>query len=194
MLVTVLRYRAITGDTATPDIGVSAKVELAQELLADALGRELAEAERTETLWPTRDGYLWPTCTPIIDGGDYAIDGLGLRGTFGPGWPDTDGSIDVTYTGGWVERGANPTAPNRLPAYIEHDLAFAALALAGVDGNASQYPPGATSVRLGDAAVAFGPDGAPRGGSDAVQWSRRTMRHHASTVRGTGSIVGGALW
>ena len=65
MLVTVARYRAITGDNATPAVTVSAKIELAQELLADALDRELEEAERTETLWPTRDGYLWPSCTPI---------------------------------------------------------------------------------------------------------------------------------
>jgi hypothetical protein len=189
MLLTITRYRAITGDTATESVAVSAAIEeaeelLAEELLGDTLDRELEEAERTETLWPTRDGYLWPTCVPIVAAANYTIDGDGLVGTFGPGWPNESGSVAVLYTGGWVERSANPTATNRLPAYIERDLAFAAHALTAPSPN--QYPAGATSVRLGDAAVTFGPDGAPRPGADAVRWSRATLRHRARTTRGAG--------
>lgn len=184
MLVTVDRYRAITGDVATATVAVSAAIEDAEDLLADALGRELASAERTERLWPTRDGYLWPSCVPIT-ASTYTIDGNGLYGTFGPAWPDHTGAVSVTYTGGWVERTANPGAVNALPAYIERDLAFAAQRLATPETN--DYPVGATSVRLGDAAVTFGPDGAPRPGVDGVKWSRMTLRWRHSTMRGSGT-------
>lgn len=185
-LLTVVRYRAITGDTATSDGTVTARVEDAEDLLIDALGRELASEERTETMWPDRGGHLWPTCTPISIATGYTIDGHGLIGVFGPAWPDQTGAVSVTYTGGWVERSANPTAANRLPVYIEHDLAWATYALVSPDTAAAQYPAGAVSVRLGDAAVAFGPDGPPRPGAAAVKWSRRTLRHRHSTVRGVG--------
>jgi hypothetical protein len=182
-LVTIARYRAITGDTATDAVTASAAIELAEELLADVLDRELASVERTETLWPTRDGYVWPSCVPITVATGYTIDGDGLVGVLGPAWPDITGSVDVTYTGGWVERTANPTAPNRLPSYLERDLAFAARAL--VAPEVAQYPAGATSVSLGDASVSFGPDGAPAPGS-GVRWSRATLRHRSRTTRGAG--------
>jgi len=182
-LVTEDRYRAITGDQASDSVSVTAAIESAEDLLADELGRELASAERTETLWPTRDGYVWPSCVPITVATGYEIDGDGLTGVLGPGWPDSTGSVEVTYTGGWVERTANPTAAHRLPSYIERDLAFAAQSL--LDPSPSAYPVGATSVRLGDAAVTFGSDGAPRRGGD-VHWSRATLRHRYRTTRGTG--------
>lgn len=183
-VITIARYRAITGDTASQAVAASAAIEAAEDLLADALGRELESAERTETLWPTRDGYVWPSCTPITAATGYTIDGDGLTGVLGPGWPDSTGSVEVTYTGGWVERTANPTAAHRLPSYIERDLAFAAQAL--LAPSPSTYPVGAVSVRLGDAAVTFGPDGAPRPG-DTVRWSRPTLRHRSRTTRGTGA-------
>ena len=65
MIVTVARYRAITGDSATADATVSAKLELAREKLEDDLGRSLEHDTYTETLWPTRDGYVWPSVVPI---------------------------------------------------------------------------------------------------------------------------------
>jgi hypothetical protein len=182
-VLTIARYRAITGDTATESATVSARIEDAEELLADALDRELEQATRTERLWPTRDGYLWPSCLPLISATGYTIDGYGLVGTFGPGWPDETGAVDVTYVGGWVERSANPTAPNRLPAYIERDLAYCTYTLC--NPSLAQYPEGATSVRLGDAAVTFGPDGAP-GLGESFCWSTRTMRHRHRTTRGAG--------
>lgn len=186
-LVTVARYRAITGDTATADVAVTARMEDAEDLLIDALGRELASEERTERMWPDRGGWLWPKCTPITAATGYTIDGHGLIGVFGPAWPDETGAVDVVYTGGWVERSANPLAANRLPVYIEHDLAWATYALINPDTNVTGYPAGAVSVRLGDAAVTFGPDGPPRPGTAAVKWSRRTLRHRHSTARGVGA-------
>lgn len=186
MLLTEARYRAITGD-ATAWSTVSARVEEAVELLEEDLDRGLAVAERTELLHPTRDGWLWPHSTPIVTATGWTVDGLGVYGAFGPGWPDSTGRVSVTYTGGWVERSANPNAPNRLPVCIERDLAFAAFTLEQADPSAtSDYPAGVTSVRLGDAAVTFGPEGAPGATSDAqvVRWSRKTLAYRYRTERG----------
>lgn len=190
LIVSIARYRDITGDRSTPSVDVSAKIEHAQELLADALGRELAQDEYTETLWPTRDGYVWPSNVPIVSCDTHTIDGDGLRwGVTGsilvdPPFGASSGSF--TYVGGWVERSANPAAANRLPAYIEADIAWAARALVD-SGTASEFPAGATNVQLGDASVSFGADGAPANDAGAVKWSRRTLRHRNSTVRGAGA-------
>lgn len=186
-LLTAARYRALTGDETTATAKVEAKIAIAESLLAEALGRTgLEEAEYTEVLYPTRDGYLWPAHLPIVSCTGYTIDGHGLYGTFGPAWPNTTGGVTVTLTGGWVERSANPTAANRLPVYIEVDLAEAAQTLLAV-GTTSQFPEGATSVRLGDAAVTFGPDGAPSSGLDSVRWSSMTLKWKAGAVRGAGA-------
>jgi hypothetical protein len=188
MLVTVARYRAITGDLLTLDVTVTAAIELAEEDLAEALERPLAEGTRTERMIPTRDGWLWPKATPIVDAPDRTINGLGLEPVWN-GWPCRD-AVDVTYTGGWVERTANPTATNRLPLCIEEDLAWAARRSMcpdadGIDVDA--IPAGATSVRLGDAAVTFAGDGAAgqrpgfeRGGR---KWSRRTLSYRHRVTR-----------
>jgi hypothetical protein len=174
-LLTVARYRAITGDIDTANATVSALIDEAEELLADALERPLESAERTERLWPDRNGMLWPRATPITDPGGFTQDGLGLkRWPFPNVFTAGDGAVEVTYTGGWVERSANPSATNRLPVCVERDLAFAAQRLATADG--SSFPPGATSVTLGDASVSFGPDGAPSG-PQGPQWSRQTLRY-----------------
>lgn len=182
-LVTVHTYQHVTGDTTTDAITVSARIEEAQELLEDALDRPLAEAERIESMHPTRDGFLWPRATPILAAAGYTIDGLGLRYA----WPQaplivptTTGRF-VTYTGGWVERTANPSAPNRLPRELERDIALAAYAL-GQTSASTAIPAGARSVSLGDAAVTFGPDGAPAPGASRVQWSRRTLAYRYRVV------------
>lgn len=188
MIVTVARYRAITGDSATADATVSAKLELAQEMLEDVLGRSLEHGTYTETLWPTRDGYVWPSVVPITGPGSYTLDGDGLVGVFGPAWPNLSGSVEVTYSGGWVEPSANPTAANRLPFCIETDLALAAQTLLSA-GTASDFPAGAKSVTLGDASVTFETT-APRNALDAVKWSKATLRYAAGTTRGIGNTVG----
>lgn len=178
LLVTLARYRAITGDTTTNDSTVTARIEEATEALADELGRPLEHDERTESLFPTRDGYLWPKATPITDGGDYEVDGHGLKST--TPWPvgsffGEPGYVSVTYSGGFVERTANPDATNRLPSYMERDIAFAAKALIDADTPLA-VPAGATSATVGDVAVSYGPGGAP-GSVDALTgaWSRRTL-------------------
>jgi hypothetical protein len=188
-VVTVARYRALTGDTSTAASAVEDAIDEATDLLVDALGREVVHAERTERLEPTRDGWVWPTVVPITAAPGWTVDGYGLRGTFGPAWPDDNGRVEVTYSGGWVERTANPDAAHRLPAYIERDLAYAAHALVHAEpaATSSPYPDGAVSVSLGDASVTFGPDGPPSPSADLVTWSRRTLAWQNKTVRGAGA-------
>lgn len=193
MLLTVERYRAITGDTTSTPSEVTARIELAEGELAEVLDRPLAHSARTETLTPTRDGRLWPRATPITVADGWTIDGISL---IGPGplsapmtWPDQPTSIEVTYSGGWVERTANPAAANAVPACVERDLAVAAYVVGHPTALTSTIPAGATSVRLGDAAVTFGASGASGnvvGDQLRKAWSRRTLGYRYRVVRGVG--------
>ena len=188
MLVTVLRYRAITGDQASSDEAVSARIEEATELLEGELGRPLEQAERTERMQPTRDGLLWPLATPILAADGYTIDGHALSGGSLVWWFDVaSGSStwaqDVTYTGGWVERTANPSSAFRLPVHIERDIAFAAQAL-GQTPTPLAVPAGASSVSLGDASVTFKDGYHPDPADAGVSWSKETLGYRYRRVGG----------
>jgi hypothetical protein len=184
-LVLATRYASITGDTDTAASAVEEALVEAIDALEDVLDRPLAEEERTELLRPYRDGRLWPRATPITDGGDYQVDGEGLR--YSTPWPaapfgvlgDEQTGVSVTYTGGFVERSHedNIDAPNRLPTYIERDLCFAAWRLLHPPAlTASNVPAGAVSAQVGDVSVSYGPGGA-RSTSDVLDgvWSRMTL-------------------
>lgn len=196
MIVTVQTYRMTTGDNAGWDGAVSARLEEAQERLEDVLDRPLDSAVRSEVMIPYRDGSFSPRVTPITVADGWTIDGdrlillypnaLGGALTW---WPKLGPT--VTYTGGWVERTANPGATNRLPLCISDDLCWAAWRLLHpLDPVASTaYPPGAASVQLGDAAVSFGPGGAPSASGrslSAVRWSPATLRYRFRSNRGVG--------
>lgn len=191
-LVTVERYALITGDTVSSASQVSARIEDAVALLEEELGRPLASVERTEDMWPTRDGMLWPRATPVtVAPDDYTINGYGLTGAgawpSGVNWftgPSTP--VSVTYTGGYVERTANPTATNRLPACIERDLAWAAYRLGHPATALSFVPAGASSVSLGDASISWGSGGAPGAAADLLvgAWSRQTLAYRYVRVGG----------
>lgn len=185
-LVTVETYRTTTDDWVTDPVTVSARIEQAQELLEDALERPLEAIERTERMYPTRDGYLWPRATPILDAPEnYTIDGAGLFGVFPLPTFDiiapTVPYVSVVYTGGWAERTSDPAATNRLPKVIESDLCWAAKALGDAFAPA-QFPPGAVSVTLGDASVSFGPNGAPGPAAGEPQWSKATLRYRYRVI------------
>lgn len=184
-LVTVARYQEITGDTTTAASAVSARIEDATDLLeAELGGRLLRSEERTEQMYRDRLGRLYPRALPITDGGTYTVDGATLRGGSPLAWPDiiTDpfDSVAVTYTGGYVERTANPTAANRLPVYVEYDIAWAAYQLLHPSAATAlvSIPAGASSASLGDASVSSS-SGALSVGMTAVVdgiWSRDTLR------------------
>jgi len=181
LLVTVERYRVITGDTTTAASAASAAIEDATDLLADALGRPgaLKSQARTETMHVGPNGQLRPLAVPVTVCADLehdtaqmygaAPDSVAFRGYFGSDLPTT---VDVTYTGGFLERTANPGATNALPAAMEQDIARAAYQL--THPTIGSVPVGAQSVSLGDASVSYGASGAPSGAD--VAWSRGSMR------------------
>jgi hypothetical protein len=171
VILTVDSYRSITGDTTTAASAVSARIEEAIELLEDYLDRPLESDERTESLRPDRHGRLWPRATPITDGGTYEVDGLALIGTLP--WPrgfiDSTTAIEVTYTGGWTEA--------TLPPSIARDLAYVAYKLEHPPAlGVSDYPEGATSVRLG------GASSSTVAGSTDSWWSRRTRSYRYAPI------------
>ncbi len=189
LLVLQAAYERITGDVASAEADVTAALDEAQALLEDQLGRELASKVRLERMYPDTSGRVYPHVTPVtVPPPGLLIDGDTLY-SIGP-FPQVPSFIfegnwaDLTYTGGYVERSANPTASNRLPEHVERDLCWCAFrilrpaqfaALAGM-------PAGASRVVLGDAQVAFGNKGQPgevRIGSDGVTdpvWSKATLR------------------
>lgn len=188
-LVTVARYRAITGDQVTASALVEDRLDEAVELLEEVLGRPLASAERTEQCWPTRDGRLWPRVTPITAAAGYDIDGNALLPSaftsFDPTARTT--TVTVTYTGGYVERTANPASVNRLPSCIERDLAWVAKALGATDaaGLVAGLPPGARSVSLGDLSITFADSADSADPSTmGIRWSKRTLAHRYTRVGG----------
>lgn len=186
-LVTIARYKAITGDTTTGDPAISAAIEDATDRLEERLDRPMRSASRSETMYPDKMGRAYPHAVPITVADGYTIDGYSLTGAWPWPWFDivTDSRIApaITYTGGWVERSANPTAPNRLPAHFEEDIAWAAYALTHPQPD-SPYPVGAVSVTLGDASVSFGPGGAPAPNRSGIRWSRQTLKYTYQRVAG----------
>lgn len=184
LLVTVERYRVLTGDTSTAASAASAAIEDATSLLAEDLGRPeaLKSEQRTETMHVDSSGIVRPLAVPVTVAAGYDFDTAALYGAAPDSTPfrglessELPATVAITYTGGWVERTANPSAANRLPVSLEADIAHAAYALCH-PATPGAVPAGATSVSLGDASVSYGPSGAPSGATGAIAWSRQTMR------------------
>lgn len=189
-LVTVARYVAITGDATSVGSSVEEWLDDAQDRLEERLDRKLAEEARTERMHPTRDGSLWPHAIPITVADGYVIDGNRLLGTWIAPVRDlvnpTIPGIDVTYTGGWAERTANPDAANRLPACIEEDLAIAAYLIGHPLPLTAQQSTlvGAKSVSLGDASLSYGNAGAPAPRPVRIQWTAKTLGYRYLRIGG----------
>jgi len=181
-LVLFTTYRAVTGDTATAEVDVEQALADATALLEEKLERKLAEQEITERLLADGEGRLYPTVTPIVSAPGYTVYGdVIVGGPFwaSPGFTLYDPRVSVTYTGGYVERSANPTAANILPKHVEIDLCWAAYTLlhstelAALQGS----PVGVASKAVGDASVSYRSN-APENPGDALDatWSRATLR------------------
>lgn len=170
-LVTLARYRTITGDTASASGIVNAALADAQTDLEEELDRPLESAERTERLriYPShRHGLVvWPSAQPVTDAGDLTIAGNAVYGASPLGSPllggEDVGFASVTYTGGYTT--------STVPRCIEQDIAWNARQRIAAQ---APVPVGATAVSLGDASVSFGAGGA-RGVSG--NWSRQTLRY-----------------
>jgi hypothetical protein len=187
-MITADRYRQITGDFTSADAEIDRCVTDAQELLEEYLDRPLARAERTEAMRPDSHGRTWPKATPFDTPDGYEVDGLAIVGAapFGvlSSFIDPTSTVSITYTGGWADpREETPTGPD-LPTCIQRDLAWAAHRLAHPAGVGSQVttPAGATSVRLGDAAVTYGPSGAPAPQETNRWWSKQTKGYRWAPV------------
>lgn len=190
-VLSVARYRTITGDETSVASAVEARIAEAVDELEEILDRPLEHGEHTEALSPTRDGWLWPRATPIAEVDGYEVSGNGLRSSSPWGWPSIvgadDGSVSVTYTGGWrAHDDPAVTDADRLPFCIERDLAWAAWRLGRpVDTSLASTPAGASSVRLGDASVTMAAGAALPGlGSHAGWWSRRTRSYRHQVIGG----------
>lgn len=175
MLVDEERYTTITGDTTGDSDTLNTALAEAQQLLEDELGRQLETGERTERLRLYPNGRVYPAVTPITVAAGYTIYGYAELGDASPiGGPfDTSDPqyAEVTYTGGYTDE--------TVPVCIARDIAWAAYQLLGRDA-ASRIPAGATSVRIGDAAVTFDK---PRSASDAgIRWTAQTLRYRRRRV------------
>jgi hypothetical protein len=200
-LVTVARYRTITGDDVTASALIADRIDEATDMLEEDLGRPLVHAERTERTLPHRDGRLYPRATPITAAAGYAIEGFSLLPSSLTAYDPTSRTtaVTITYSGGYVERTANPTADNRLPVCIERDLAWAAKALGATSAAelVAGLPPGAKSVSLGDMSVTFdqSADGAVPS-RVGIRWSKRTLSYRFRRIGGIDHVIDGgwALW
>jgi hypothetical protein len=183
-MISVARYREITTDDASVGSAVEAWIAEAVTELEEYLDRPLDEDERTESMRPDRHGRLWPRATPIASAEGYTVDGFAIVagtpllpvGSFlGP-----ETTVEVTYTGGWTEA--------TLPLAIQRDLALAAYRIGHPSALTSDVPEGATSVRLGDAAVTYGPGGPGARADSSTWWSKRTRSYRYVPVH-TGPAV-----
>lgn len=150
-LVTVSRYQLITGDTTSATATVEDALEDAQGLAEEFLRRELTSQERTESLQVYPGARVYPSVTPITAADGYDIDGYSLIGVapdlspfpFDP--PSSRGVMgSVTYTGGY--------SAATLPKTIERVIARTAYQQLHPE---TLQPAGATSIRLGDAAITY---------------------------------------
>lgn len=155
-LVSVAQYRAYSGDSNTPDLKVQQLLIDAQRLVEEYLGRRLQSAQRTETL-SVQSGVVYPTVTPVtaatlpMRSGGLAVDGYDYH-FYGDPFPYAGAQATVTYTGGFTS--------TTLPMHLVKGIVDTAKALTDADATTSELIAGATNVRLGDASVTFGNDGA----------------------------------
>jgi hypothetical protein len=187
-VVTVARYRVITGDTSTDTAEVSARIEDATIMVEEELDRPLELAERTETIRLASDPYGWtgwlayPRSTPIMSvpaDSAYRIEDdvtlSGVQPATTPFWTWSESyrpHATITWTGGYT----SSTLPKKLEAAI-CDLAHALLTPAAV-------PVGATSIRVGDVAVTY--SGSSDSGLDVYVpglWERIRRYRHRRTLR-----------
>lgn len=183
VLVTVERYQLVTGDTDSATARVEDAIADAADLLADALGRPtVVYGDHTETLplhpHPrTGVAQAYPNVIPVeseangLTVSDDIIYGASPDGSPAlDAWGSPPTASTLTYTAGWSATG---TGRHRTPGYVERDVAWVAHFLLH-PATQPRLPAGATSVRLGDAAVTYATPQTP--GAAGVQWSPQTKR------------------
>lgn len=187
-VVTIARYRDITGDETSASAVIEDALVDAQALLEEDLRRPLGTGTRTERcriFAEARGAAVYPAATPIASvsspSGTSIVGHAVLGGTPLTGPPyfltDPDGFATVTYVGGY-----DPTAvagdADYLPVTLQRAIAWAAKAIIDPDAFAP-VPAGATSASVGDVSLTWGPGGSPAQGevtfspSLVRRWRRR---------------------
>lgn len=189
-LVSVEQYRRITHDTSSAEDDVTEQLDAAEELVAEYLRRPGRFVHGTYTdrlrLYRAENAYdgawvVYPVATPVTAAtGLTVLNPRTIAGVSPDGGPFLEGLVGsgtqpyatVTYSGGWTAE--------TLPEAVRREIAKAARL--GLDSITSTIPAGATSLRLGDAAVGFGPGGAGAVELTSIAKSslRRYMRRRAA--------------
>lgn len=169
--VSFAAYQRLARDTATAQGTAVQAIEDATDQVEDFLQRKIRSGVYTERLRIYYDelatgvfgpaGTVFPSATPVTDisalgqGPYITTDGLAIKSVN----PDTDqvglfgisSAFDrwatVTYTGGWATDGC--------PMTIRRHICFLARAMGSTLVPTIATPDGASSVRVGDAAVTF---------------------------------------
>lgn len=154
-LVTVARYQAITGDTASASGTVESALAVATDDLGEELRRPLESAVRTERCriyHETRGLVVYPQATPITSApSGYTLVGtnalVGATPVSSPAFLSDDPDYaSITYTGGWTAA--------TVPRAVERAIAWAAYADLNPTAEAG-IPSGVVSASVGDASVTY---------------------------------------
>lgn len=161
--VTIAQYRTQTGDSTTASATVQEHLDTAEGLVEDFLRRDLASAERAETmkLWP--GNQVFPKHTPVTsvpasasyevyDSARVQYVDADLITTDVGRWPvDLDDAYPhslpqatITYTGGWTSD-TLPTTIVRIVAKVAQRFVTAA----------SIPDPGVAQASVGDVSVTY---------------------------------------
>lgn len=151
MIVDVVTYRQVTGDTWTDDATVTANLERAQSRVEDRTERLFDVVERTESC-PVIDGLAYPRAYPIAsvtvpDGAVVTPNGLTLS-VAPQNWLD-DPSL-VPFVGTGIQQYATVTYTGGL-ATVPVELADLICELAqrySTPANTAAVPAGVTSVGI----------------------------------------------
>lgn len=178
MLVTIARYRDITGDSTSSSAVIEDALTDAQALLEEELHRPLEQGTRTERcriFGEPRGATVYPSATPLVTtstGGTVVGHAIVAPTTGGSFLLDPDGYATVTYLGGY-DPAATAGDADYLPRTLERAIAWAARALVDPATFAS-VPSGATSASVGDVSLTWGPGGSPAQGE--VSFDRKLVR------------------
>lgn len=171
MIVDLVTYRDITGDTFTADDKVLRMLARAQGKAEEITGRLFDRLERTESLPVDDQGKVWPSAYPIADpvaspsSATVTDDGMSIRVSDGAAWwagLPTGWSLSerpryaVTYTGGYDGIVTPPTSLVDAICELAHRYCNPA--------DTTTVPAGATSLGASGQSVA----GPRLGGSASV--------------------------
>lgn len=168
-VVTIDEYRVYTGDSTTASATVQTRLDMAESILEDELGRVFAHGSYTERLKRWVAGFVYPSAVPVTSVASSAsyeiydnstlcgaepddqpfigftdIYGTVLGASIGNDYETYYDYATVSYDGGFT----TDTMPTKLKLWISK-LAYA------LDPALDSRPLGAQLVRVGDVQVSY---------------------------------------